>query len=171
MIDNLKNKSIFYKNYEIINFINTNELEKSLILEWRNNENVRKWMVNNNIISLEEHLNYINSLKNKDDKLCFLIKEYDEYLGIIEFDEINLNTKSAYFGINANIDIKVRGIGRILESISTYIAKELLKLETLKLYVFKENSKAINLYKKSNYFIKEESTINRQKIIYMEKTL
>jgi UDP-4-amino-4,6-dideoxy-N-acetyl-beta-L-altrosamine N-acetyltransferase len=171
MINNLKNKSIFYKNYEIINFINTNELEKNLILKWRNDENVRKWMVNNNIIPLDEHLNYIVSLKNKDDKLCFLIKENNEYLGIIEFDEINLNTKSAYFGLNANIDTKILGIGRILESISIYMAKELLKLEILKLYVFKENSKAINLYEKSNYFIKEESTISKQEVIYMEKLL
>ena len=31
MIENLKKKNIVYKNYEIINFINTNDLEKRLI--------------------------------------------------------------------------------------------------------------------------------------------
>lgn len=71
ILDKLRNESIIYKDYTITNFINTIDIEKKLILDWRNDENVRKWMVNKNIISYNEHLNYINSLKNNNQKLCF----------------------------------------------------------------------------------------------------
>jgi len=171
MIEDLKKKNIFYKNYEIINFINTNDIEKRLILEWRNSDSVRKWMTNKDIISIEEHLNYVESLKNNKQKLCFLVKENSDYLGIIEFDNINYTNKSAYFGLNANPNNKKLGIGRILEEVLLYIAKEKLLINKLKLYVFIENKLAINLYKKFGFLITKEDSIHERKIYYMEKIL
>jgi len=167
MIEKLKETPLFYKNYSLINFIQTNDKEKELILKWRNSDEVRQWMVNKSIITLEEHYNYIDSLKDKKDKLCFLVKEEENYLGIVEFDEID--AKSAFFGLNANSDTKIKGVGRILESISIYIAKELLGLKKLKLYVFNNNERAIRLYERSNYKVLADNSDN--KITYMEKTL
>ena len=167
MIEKLKETPLSYKSYSLINFIQTNDKEKELILKWRNSDEVRQWMVNKSIITLEEHYNYIDSLKDKKDKLCFLVKEEENYLGIVEFDEID--AKSAFFGLNANSDTKIKGVGRILESISIYIAKELLGLKKLKLYVFNNNERAIRLYERSNYKVLADNSDN--KITYMEKTL
>jgi len=167
MIEKLKETPLSYKSYSLINFIQTNDKEKELILKWRNSDKVRQWMVNKSIITLEEHYNYIDSLKDKKDKLCFLVKEEENYLGIVEFDEIN--NDSAYFGLNANSDTQIKGVGRILESISIYIAKELLELKKLKLYVFNNNERAIRLYERSNYKVLADNSDN--KITYMEKTL
>ena len=165
MIKKLKKKNIFYKEYEIINFINTILEEKKMILKWRNNENVRKWMIDKSIIPLEEHIKYIDLLKYKQDKLCFLIKEDKNYLGIVEFDEITNN--SAYFGINSNLNSNIQDIGKILEEISIYLAKKYLNLKKLKLYVYKNNIKATTLYKQSNYNIYNEN----KKFYFMEKIL
>jgi len=169
MIEKLKETPLSYKSYNLINFIQTNDKEKKLILKWRNSDDVRQWMVNKSIITLEEHYNYIDSLKDKKDKLCFLVKEEENYLGIVEFDEIN--AKSAFFGLNANSDTKIKGVGRILESISIYIAKELLGLKKLKLYVFIENKQVINLHKKFAFNIVSSDLIDKQEVIYMEKIL
>ena len=169
MIEDLKKDNIFYKNYEIINFINTNDIEKKLILEWRNNDDVRKWMINKDLITIEEHFNYIESLKNNKKKLCFLLKEKNDYLGIVEFDEINNN--SASFGINKNIMSTKKGLGELLEKLSIYIAKTKLNINKLTLSVLKDNIRAIELYNKSNYSIKYEKEIYNNILIYMEKKL
>lgn len=165
IIQTLQEQNIQYKQYTIINFINISYEEKKMILSWRNDEKVRKWMVHKKIILLKEHLSYINSLNEKKDKLCFLVKRDDLSLGIVELDKIN--DTFAYFGLNINTQIKIQGIGSILEEISIYIAKELLKLNELRLYVYKDNLKAISLYQKSRYI----ETSNKDNIIYMEKKL
>ncbi|MEA3315624.1 MAG: UDP-4-amino-4,6-dideoxy-N-acetyl-beta-L-altrosamine N-acetyltransferase [Campylobacterota bacterium] len=171
MIDRLKKRNIFYQNYKIINFINTIDLEKKLILKWRNNKNVRKWMVNKNLINYNEHKNYIISLKKNNQKLCFLIKSKNSSLGIIEFDKIDLYKKTAYFGLNSNITNKEIGIGKILMEISIYLAKEKIGLKKLNLYVFTTNKKAINLYNKFKFeVIKEKKHISKH-FYYMEKIL
>lgn len=171
MINELKKTNIFYKKYELINFINTNENEKKLILEWRNDENVRKWMVNKNIITMDEHLRYIDSLKHKDDKLCFIVKCKEGYLGIIEFDKIDLINKEAYFGLNMNPNCNLLGIGTSLLDIISMISSANLHLRKLLLYVFEDNIKAINLYKKMNFHELKSNILNKEKILYMEKIL
>ena len=171
ILDKSKNESIIYEDYTITNFINTIDIERKLILDWRNDENVRKWMVNKNIISYNEHLNYINSLKNNNQKLCFLVKDKESYLGIVEFDEINLDEKSTYFGLNSNPKNEKPGLGRILEEISIYLAKEKLGLEKLKLFVFIDNKQVINLHKKYGFVIVNEKDIEGRKAYFMEKLL
>ena len=56
-------------NIKLINFIDLSQEEKMMILEWRNKIDIQKWMHTQNDISLEEHLDFINSLKTIKDKL------------------------------------------------------------------------------------------------------
>ncbi|QIR75953.1 UDP-4-amino-4,6-dideoxy-N-acetyl-beta-L-altrosamine N-acetyltransferase [Sulfurospirillum diekertiae] len=171
MIKELKENNFFYNEYEIINFINTTENEKTLILQWRNNENVRKWMVNKDIISLDEHCKYIESLRHNDKKLCFLIKNNHNYLGVVEFDLIDLKNNSAYFGLSANMDNKRPGVGTVLQEICLYISKDKLKIKNLLLYVFSNNKNAISLYEKFGFKTIKEDFIYNEKIFFMEKIL
>ena len=72
-----------YPNYEVIYFTQIEDLYlKKQILEWRNDESIRKWMYNSDIISLEQHLSFIDSLKYKKDKVYFLVKRNNEYIGV-----------------------------------------------------------------------------------------
>ncbi len=64
---------------ELINFVDMSLDEKKMVLEWRNHPNIRKYMYNRYTISLEEHLNYIESLKNAKDKRYFLVREMKLY--------------------------------------------------------------------------------------------
>ena len=45
--------------------------KKEMILKWRNHPDIRKWMYNQDEIKFEEHLNFIDSLKLRKDKLYF----------------------------------------------------------------------------------------------------
>ena len=68
------------QNIKLLNFIDLKLEEKEMILKWRNHPDIRKWMYNQDEIKLEEHLNFIDSLKLRKDKLYFLVKKEDDFI-------------------------------------------------------------------------------------------
>ena len=137
-----------------------------MILEWRNCPNIKKYMYTQDNISLENHLKFIDTLKNSEDKLYFLVKKDDEYIGVIDF--INLTKYEVDFGFYANPLSKIVGIGRILEEISINFAFNTLKVKKLKLEVFEDNIQVRNLHKKYKFKETDEKIVNDKKVICME---
>jgi UDP-4-amino-4,6-dideoxy-N-acetyl-beta-L-altrosamine N-acetyltransferase len=124
------------------NFINLSETEKKEVLKWRNHPEIRKWMYDKNEISLGKHLEFIEKLKKDNSKLYFKIDD----LGVINF---RIKNNFAEIGLHKNPNKK--NVGNILmKKIIEYGFNE-LDLEKLILYVYENNSKAINLYKKFNF--------------------
>lgn len=154
------------KEIKLINFTDLSNDEKKIILEWRNNPNIKKWMYTQDDINLENHLNFIDSLKNSKEKLYFLVKKEDENIGVIYFT--NLTKKEVYFGLYANPTIKILGVGRILEKLSIDFAFNSLNVSKLKLEVFEDNIQVINLHRKYNFKKIGEKFVNNNKVICME---
>jgi len=153
---------------EILSITKLSLDEKIMILEWRNHENIRKWMYNSEIISETSHLKFIENLKTDTKNEYFLVKKENIEIGVIYFNNIDIINKCTYFGLYANPFIKLTGVGRILEEICISYVFEVLKFYKLKLEVFSKNERALNLYKK--YQFKEISIkeINNNKIVCME---
>ena len=151
-------------NIKLINFTDLTQDEKEMILEWRNHPNVKKWMYSSEDISLENHLNFIESLKTSSDKIYFLAKENNTYIGVIDFTNINVET--CEFGLYQNTELKGYG-KRLLESIIEY-SFIMLKVKKLLAEVFSENEKAIKLYENFNLKEVTHKTVENQKIICME---
>src|SRR5574344_1884085 len=99
------------KEIKLINFTDLSNDEKKIMLEWRNNPNIKKWIYTQSDITLESHLNFIDSLKNSKEKLYFLVKKEDENIGVIYFTQIEPN-ESLHIGIYSNPHLK--GYGKIL---------------------------------------------------------
>ena len=135
----------------LLNFANLNEREKEMVLEWRNSEKVRKWMFTDHIISLGEHLKFIYLLKDDARNFYFLIKCGSEYLGVISLTRVNIKNRNAYFGIYANPEKKMSGLGSMLGETLLKLAFDVAKLHTLKLEVFEDNERAIALYRKLGF--------------------
>ena len=155
-------------NIKLSNFNNINAEEKLMILEWRNNDNIRKWMHNSNIISKENHFIFLKKLKNDMTKEFFLLSKNNNYIGVIYFSNINNKNKSAEFGLYSNPNL--RGIGKILqETVCTY-ALSYLKLKKLSAEVLKDNTSALRLYKKFK-FKESNNTSNNHKIVYLELSI
>ena len=154
------------KEIKLINFTDLSNDEKKIILEWRNNPNIKKWMYTQDDITPESHLNFIDSLKNSKEKLYFLVKKEDENIGVIYFT--NLTKKEVYFGLYANPTIKILGVGRILEELSIDFAFNSLNARKLKLEVFEDNIQVINLHRKYNFKKSGEKFVNNKKVICME---
>lgn len=145
---------------ELINFINLTQFEKELILEWRNSDRVRFNMINSEVISLNNHIKFIESLKSREDKKYFLVKNSSEYIGVIYFTNIEID--SCELGLYSNPNL--RGVGSILIEQIIKEAFENLRVKKLKLEVKNSNERAINLYKKFNF-----REVNRKNsLIYME---
>jgi UDP-4-amino-4,6-dideoxy-N-acetyl-beta-L-altrosamine N-acetyltransferase len=123
--------------------------EKKMVLEWRNHPNIRKYMYNRYTISLEEHLNYIESLKNAKDKRYFLVKGDENYIGVIDFTELDLDRGETHFGIYAKPNLK--GVGNILMQTILDYAFNQMGIRTIKLEVLRTNVRAISLYRKFNF--------------------
>ena len=153
------------ENIQLLNFIDLKLEEKEMILEWRNHPDIRKWMYNQDEIKLEEHLNFIDSLKSKKDKSYFLVKKEDKSIGVIDFTQL-VEKISIHMGIYSNPNIK--GNGKILLNIIIDYSFNNLKVKRIFSEVFAENVNAHNLYKKFNFKDISEKTINNKKVICME---
>lgn len=157
---------------ELIDFVDLTPLEKQMVMDWRNHNDIKEWMYSQEDISIESHLNYIGSLELLIEKQYLVVKQNGAYIGVVDFIDIGLtNDKQGYFGLYANPIQKTPGVGRILEEACIKYAFNLLGLKKLKLEVFSDNDAAINLYKKFKFKITDTKKINNKQILCMEKII
>ena len=143
-----------YKNYKMKNFVDLDEYEKKEILKWRNHLDISKYMLSKNI-SLKEHLKFIESLKQNNKKQYFLVKD----IGVIYF---TIYKNYVEIGLYKN-PAKTK-VGKILLNEAINYAFNNLNAKKIVLYVFEDNTKAINLYKKFGFI----ETNKKDNIIKME---
>ena len=153
------------KDIKLINFIDLSQDEKKMILEWRNKIDIQKWMYTQNDISLEDHLDFIDSLKTIKDKLYFWVKKDNIYIGVIDFTQIKPN-ESLHMGVYTNPNLK--GYGKVLLETIIYVAGEILKVVKIYSEVYFENEKAYLLYKSYGFKEYAEKIVNNKKVICMD---
>ncbi|QKG30147.1 UDP-4-amino-4,6-dideoxy-N-acetyl-beta-L-altrosamine N-acetyltransferase [Campylobacter sp. RM16187] len=132
----------------LINFTKLTREQKMMVFDWRNDERVAKFMRSKNI-ALNEHLKFIDSLKSASDKLYFLVEENGEFIGVIDF--ININDNECEFGLYANPNLKNQG-SKLMRIIIDYAFYE-LKVSRLNSCAYNFNEKAIALYEKFGFEI------------------
>lgn len=73
---------------KIINFLHLSEEEYAKILEYRNQEYIRKVSISQDIITEEEHKNYLERLKKEDEYFAFMIKNDNKDYGVISLKKL-----------------------------------------------------------------------------------
>jgi UDP-4-amino-4,6-dideoxy-N-acetyl-beta-L-altrosamine N-acetyltransferase len=124
------------------------EDEAKMVLSWRNDERIKKWMHTKDDISLESHLKFIKSLKTDKTRDYFIVKDESEYLGVIDLN-------NQFLGIYANPNRKRVG-DILLNTIIEFAFKE-KGLKTLKAEVYANNTSAIKLYKRFGFEVMNEN--------------
>ncbi|HEB7536934.1 UDP-4-amino-4,6-dideoxy-N-acetyl-beta-L-altrosamine N-acetyltransferase [Campylobacter coli] len=132
-------------------FTHLDKQEILLVWQWRNDEKISQFM-KAKYIDFQEHLNFITSLKKDQNKKYFLVFKDNEAIGVIDF--INIAKDSCEFGLYARPDLK--GMGQILMQEIKKYTFEKLKIKKLKACVFKQNKRALDLYLKNSFCIKNE---------------
>lgn len=133
---------------EMINLTDLNHEQKKMILEWRNHPDVRKWMYSKDIISYDEHIAFLNSLHSRKDEYYFLLKKDKQYIGVIDL-------KDEFLGIYANPNMS--RVGDVLLCAIIEFAFKTKKISSLKAEVYKNNIKAIKLYKRFGFVKNKEN--------------
>lgn len=151
---------------QLLNFTTLNTLQKELVLSWRNHPSIRKWMMDDKVIPLENHLRFIDLLHTKTDRCYFLVQKDAEYIGVVDLANINANT--AELGIYANPDM--RGVGNILMNALIDHAKT-LGLSKLVANVFITNVRALNLYQKFEFSETKRIECKKKKMLTLERRL
>lgn len=155
-----------FQDIELKYFFDLSLDDKLLILDWRNDVNVRKWMYSPEIISEVEHLEFIGSLQYNAEKQYFLVSKENKKIGVIYFTNINHENKSAEIGLYSNPELS--GMGSLLMDSVLRYAFDKLHFYRLIAEAFIENDRAINLYKKFNFKENKTKIVNNKEVIAME---
>ena len=137
-----------------LNFINLSEEEKEFVRNLRNSKSVRKVMYSEKIVTKIKHSDFISRLRIDDRNFYWLAKwEKNEYIGVVYLNMVNKEHKNAYLGIYTNPYSMLSGKGAMLMECLKKIAFSKAKLHALKLEVIKDNTRAVNFYKKNGFTV------------------
>ena len=149
-----------FDNAVLINFTNLTDTEREMVRNWRNNENIRKWMHSSHIISRDEHIGFIEGSRNDIKNFYWLLNDKaSNHIGVVYLNRLNMVNKYAFLGLYKNPESEFDGAGLLLMQSLKRVAFDIAGLETLKLDVMNHNTRAIKFYKKTG-FLEEERLDN-----------
>ena len=131
---------------ELINFTLLSGEQKLMVLKWRNDERIAKFMKNKSV-GKEEYFVFLERLKSIQDKIYFLVKYESEFIGVVSF--VDITKESCEFGVYKNPELK--GVGKKLLDLIKDYAFFTLKVGSLKAKAYNNNEKALALYEKFGF--------------------
>ena len=149
--------------YKVINYVDCTHEQQQEILRLRNLDTIRKWMVNPEIISEENHFKFIEKLKGNCDRLYFAI--YHEGLLVGTYNLTKESDDVWERGIFANPETQGKGETaywehQILDSLP---AKG---IKTISAKVKLDNIRSIKYHEKLGY---QEQTRDNDYVYYILK--
>jgi len=150
---------------QLLDFTTLDTQHLAMVLAWRNHSNIRCWMLQSDEISMENHLQFVESLKNRAEKRYFLVQREGESIGVIDFTDITQN--SAEIGIYANPDM--HGVGEALMNALVEYGFSTLEVKMLIAAVFADNKRAKRLYQKFDFTETERTVYKGREMIIMER--
>ena len=117
------------------------------VLDWRNHEQVRRWMLRNSLITEKEHQNFLENLRNNPNRQYHMVQLHDEPIGVVDFYTIDPIEKSCCFGHYLNPDKIGSSLGIVLEFIAA--ERSLIEMELRKLVAetMPDNTPAMELHR------------------------
>lgn len=124
------------------------------IIRWRNNPSVLKNLFTSDILTLEQHQNWLQYIveTGKCYQFIICIKETSEPIGTCFLKNIDLSNKKSEFGIFIGEDsARRKGYGTESTQLLLKFGYEYLSLHKVVLFVFSENIGAIESYVRSGF--------------------
>lgn len=134
--------------YNVINYVDCTPEQQREILALRNLDDVRKWMVNQDIISEENHFRFVESLRENTNRLYFAIYKDDFLMGT--YNLTNNGNGVWERGIIANPLFQGKGETAkwerlVLDALSEY------NIKAVSAYVKQGNARSIRYHEKMGY--------------------
>jgi len=159
------------KEIKFENILKVNDKIKERVRQWRNKEEIRKYMLSQHIITKEEHLNWIESLKNRNDWKFWVIFVDEIPIGSVYLQNIDLKKLTSEWGFYiGEDDFKGKGLGKhILFKLLEFYFEE-MKFEVLFTKVISNNIAAINIYRKFKFKMINDFLDNQKKVVLLKFT-
>lgn len=163
------NKSQNYKagNYSFRNFISLSDIEKEKVWSWRNEESIRRFMYNKEIIPLEDHLKFIEGLSERDDVYYWIVEKEGEIVGVTNLTSVDLKNSRAELGYYMVPEMQKKGIGIDFAYNNFVFAFCGIGVETLFGGIDKRNINAVTLDSYLGCVLNKEDIENLESIEYI----
>ena len=110
----MSNKDNFEtEHFSYVNYVNLTEEQSRTIWKGRNHHEVRKWMVNSEPFSLEEHQAFINSLKERKDRLYWAVLSDGQVVGSFSLHPYDQDKKEGEMGKYLLFEYRGKGLGKL----------------------------------------------------------
>ena len=159
------------KEIKFENILKVNDEIKGKVRQWRNKEEIRKYMLSQHIITREEHLNWIESLKNRNDWKFWVVFVDELPIGSIYLQNIDYKKLTSEWGFYiGEDDFKDKGLGKyiLLKLLELYF--EEMKFEVLFTKVLSDNIAALNIYRKFKFKMINDFLDNQRKVVLLKFT-
>jgi len=149
------------KEIKFINILDVDTPIIEMIRQWRNSDDIRKYMYRSHYISKDEHMRWFEGLRSEgSDRKVWIIFYKGVSTGVINLLNIDYENKITDWGLYIG-ETAYRGLG--IGSIALYRLMEYVfdKMNFHKMYtsVLENNPDALNLYKKFGF--KEEGRLRK----------
>ncbi len=131
--------------YSYENFVTLGHDDLHMILGWRNHPDVSKWMVNTAPIAFQDHLGYVEGLKQREDAYYWLIKRKGNPIGVLNVVDVDHRTASGEPGFYLAPELVNRGEGIMLLRNYKEMLFSLLDFKILIGHNYIENINALQL--------------------------
>jgi len=159
------------KEIKYINILKVNDEIKEKVRQWRNKEKIRRYMLSQHIITKEEHLNWIESLKNRNDWKFWVVFVDEIPIGSVYLQNIDFKNLTSEWGFYVGEeDFQGRGLGKyILFKLLEFYFEE-MKFEVLFTKVLSVNIAALNIYRKFKFKMINDFLDNQRKVMLLKFT-
>jgi diamine N-acetyltransferase len=141
-----------------------------LTLEWRNQDDIRKWFFHSNLITPDQHKAWYEQYRTRDDDFVFVIEETQSLcrpVGQLSIYHVDWAARRAEFGRLMIGDPEARGQGLAMLATGLLVDHALgpLGLQELYLELLSNNSAALAVYEACGF----EVAFQREGVLEMKK--
>jgi RimJ/RimL family protein N-acetyltransferase len=127
------------------------ETDLARTLAWRNQDHIRRWFVHADVIGPEQHRQWFESYRERDDDFVFLIEETQALrkpVGQVSLYRIDWERRRAEYGrlLIGEEDARGRGLAREATEVLLGHAATAWTIREVELEVFADNAAAIAIY-------------------------
>lgn len=145
-----------------INILNVDIKIQMEVRNWRNNDSIREYMVNDHIITKEEHKNWLNSLEKANKNIFFIAYFNDKIIGVTSIINPNYIDKVCSWGQYLNPEYMGLGLGFFLEYFFLNYIFDNFEFEKVNSEIFSNNVKNIKLHGNLGFVLESKNEIIRE---------
>ena len=138
-----------------------------MVWNWRNEESIRRFMYNKELIPFENHLKFLEGLKNREDVYYWLVERDGVIVGVNNLTSVDLHQSRAELGYYMVPEMQKKGIGIDFAYNNFVFAFCAVGIETLFGGIDKRNINAVTLDSYLGCKLNQEDLENLDSIKYI----